>query len=149
MINFDRDGDGRVHVCRTLNLPVSFTHNPMRSAILTKVSNFISGASVNCNGAKLLQIHTVGGHSHRVRSKSKSESESGSQNVFQCWYLFFDLFRLFFDLCRFCAVWTWPKGLFIAYSHLPGSDSDSDSDSCTMQKLHIGSDTDSDPLIEI
>ena len=37
------------------NLPVSFTHNPMRSAILTKVSNFISGASLNRIGAKLLQ----------------------------------------------------------------------------------------------
>ena len=29
------------------------------------------------------------------------------------------------------------------------SDSDSDSDSCTMQKFHIGSDPDSDPLIEM
>ena len=28
-------------------------------------------------------------------------------------------------------------------------DSDSDSDSCTMQKFHIGSDLDSDPLIEV
>ena len=136
MINFDRAGDGRLHVCRALgrvyskrqrqicddacdsvliensgvaskwvanlfwsdfivfnentitsvftaltltlgvngplNLPVSFTHNPMRSAILTKVSNFISGASVNCNGAKLLQIQTVRVHSHCVRTKAKA-----------------------------------------------------------------------------
>ena len=38
-------------------------------------------------------------------------------------------------------------GLFI----LPGPDSDrySDLDSCTMQKFHIGSDPDSDPLIEM
>ena len=34
---------------------------------------------------------------------------------------------------------------------LPDPDSDpySDSDSCTMQKFHIGSDSDSDPLIEM
>ena len=39
-----------------------------------------------------------------------------------------------------------PNGLLT----LPDSDSDSDldSDSCTMQKFHIGSDPDSDPLIE-
>ena len=37
------------------------------------------------------------------------------------------------------------NGLFT----LPDSDSDSDSDSCTMQKFHIGSDPDSDPLIEV
>ena len=39
------------------------------------------------------------------------------------------------------------NGLFT----LAGPDSDpySDSDSCTMQKFHIGSDSDSDPLIEM
>ena len=31
----------------------------------------------------------------------------------------------------------------------PDSDPYSDSDSCTMQKIHIGSDSDSDPLIEM
>ena len=31
----------------------------------------------------------------------------------------------------------------------PDSDPYSDFDSCTMQKFHIGSDSDSDPLIEI
>ena len=44
--------------------------------------------------------------------------------------------------CHFCC-----NGLFT----LPDPDSDpySDSDSCTMQKFHIGSDPDSDPLIEM
>ena len=32
---------------------------------------------------------------------------------------------------------------------LPDSDSDSDTDSCTMQDFSIGSDSDSDPLIEM
>ena len=31
----------------------------------------------------------------------------------------------------------------------PDSDRYSDSDSCTMQKFHFGSDSDSDPLIEM
>ena len=39
----------------------------------------------------------------------------------------------------------------MAYSYWADPDSDpySDSDFCTMQKFHIGSDSDSDPLIEM
>ena len=46
-----------------------------------------------------------------------------------------------------------PHGSLLSYGlfTLPDPDSDpfSDSDSCTMQKFHIGSDPDSDPLIEM
>ena len=38
---------------------------------------------------------------------------------------------------------------FPSYGLITWPDSDSDSDSCTMQKFHIGSDPDSDPLIEV
>ena len=43
--------------------------------------------------------------------------------------------------------WNWCYGLFT----LPDPDSDPylDSNSCAMQKFHIGSDLDSDPLIEM
>ena len=44
-----------------------------------------------------------------------------------------------------CIAFAMAYGLFT----LPDSDSDSDSDSCTMQKFHIGSDLDSDPLIKV
>ena len=46
-------------------------------------------------------------------------------------------------LCNFLP----PNGLFSLAD--PDSDPYSDSDSCTMQKFHIGSDSDSDPLIEM
>ena len=65
---------------------------------------------------------------------------------------FLQVFFIFFGLLHSASISHFsllllPNGLFT----LPDPDSDpySDSDSCNMQKFHIGSDSDSDPLIEM
>ena len=65
-------------------------------------------------------------------------------------FLVLDIYSLISFACSLIFVaFAQCERVLKAYSHLPDSHSDLDLDSCTMEKLHIGSDTDSDPLIEI
>ena len=48
-----------------------------------------------------------------------------------------------------CSIEACLKGQSNGLFPLPDSDSDTDTDSCTMQDFSTGSDSDSDPLIEI